>query len=180
MLAVVPVTLFAEEDLKQVAVRAEEWVRAAENRESAAITQQAQSETQLMAAQALRKKEFKNEKERIKNFKQAGDTERDAGNLQAKAAVNFDLAAANWLSAAKEYGKLNNVGDPQLMADKVKNATIMHKLALNNGTFSLQKTAQAYELAAEAYGAANANDPGWESWDREMAAVYRETLARRQ
>ena len=172
------------ENSRELLARAEEWQRAAENRETAAITQQAQAEEMILVAQELRKKEYGSEKERKKNWKMAGDKEREAGDCQGKAFANFDLAAGNWLNVANELEKVKTNKDLRGIEhkgfeDKGKNARLMNKLAKDNGTAALRKAADAFELAAEAYGASNVNDAGMEAMARERAATFREMLARR-
>lgn len=158
---------------KRTLEKAKEWEKAAQNRERAAITQQAQAEYLLEQAQELRKKEYLYETQRRKNLKKAGDAEKRAGDLEGVACVNFDRTAANWDRVAKEYKTLDD-------AKKQKNAEAFAKLARECALLACGKAADAYELAAEAYGKDNANEPHREAGASEGAAAWREKLAGRK
>lgn len=153
--------------------KAEEWERAALNREWAAITRQTQAEEQLKCAQAFRSKEYLYERERKSNLNMAGDAEKRAGDLEGSALGNFDAAARNWEKVAAEYKRLRDV-------EKEQNARTMAESAHKNALLACGRAADAYELAAESYSERNADQPNKAAAVSEKAAIFREKLAGRR
>ncbi|MFO7871510.1 MAG: hypothetical protein R6V03_08775 [Kiritimatiellia bacterium] len=147
-----------------------EWVRAAQNREWAADTCADEAETYLAYAEQLRKKEYLYEQERRSNMEKAGDAEKKAGSLLAKALRNYDRASVNWSRAEREYkttAKSGKAGEARSSAETNKKAA----------ADCCRKAAEAYEAAARAYGRENADKPEKAAGASEMAARYREMLA---
>jgi len=163
----------SDEVKKQALDRIMEWERAALNRELAATTQQLQAEEMLKEATALRFKEFLTLDERRANMKKAGDKEKSAGDRAGAACGNFDRAAANWNTVAREYEKLE---DKKNRTD----ALVMSRLARERAFSCGEIAASAYELAAEAYMENNANRPANAAAASERAASWREKLAGRR
>lgn len=162
----------SDEDLK-AAERAEQFEKAGQNRLWAASTQMSHAETLLASALDLRKKGFATEAERTWSLGRAGDSEQMAGGLVGMAIANLDRAVDNFGKAAAEYAKLKD-------EERRRNAEHKADLARRDVTAACVKAAEAYETAAEAYSAENANDPVKAGQVIEWAAGWRENLAGRR
>lgn len=150
--------------------RAEEWERAAENREVAAQAQQGESARMLDVAKGLIRKGCATEAERRKNLTQAAELCSAAGELASLAAANYEKASRNWLASAAELVRESS-GRPKRLADE------MADKARQNRRSSLQSAAEAHEMSADIYAPGNAELPIRSAQSSEKAASLRELIA---
>jgi len=173
-LLVVPVSRAADkEDDRRRLDKAEQWELAAQNRDWAASTQQAQAEDMLANARELMKKEYAGDAERTRNMNTAGDMQRMAGDLYGASVLNLDMAIANRQKAVEEYGKLRD-------EERQRSARSKGDVARKDAIQACLKAAEAYELAAESFAPENGNDAGRITAVVEKAASWRENLAGRK
>jgi len=168
-------SVWADDDAEKDRIRERiaEWEKAALNREIAAMTQLNQAEELLETGREHRAEEYLLDTEMKANFKKAGDSEKQAGDRAGAACANFDLAAKNWVTVAEQCAKVED-------ADSEKSAKAMAEAATEHAGRACAVAADAYELAADAYGADYADEPQKGAAASEKAATWREKMAGRK
>ena len=160
-------------DTEAVQERSEAWESGAENRCRAAETQEQQALELLAWAQSLRAREYQCAEEKKGYIGDAGVAEKKAGELAGKASENYEKAAANWIQACGEYRRIRET-------EKTRNVETLGEEARQSALKAVATAAEAYELAAEAFGPNGSNLPAEAAAASEKAAGWREKLAQQR
>jgi hypothetical protein len=164
------VTLWSHAQTNPRPEKADEWERAAQNREDAATAQLGESDRMLDLAKLLIRKGCATDVERRKNLIRAGEMCCGAGDMAALAAANYEKATWNWLASAAELFR-QSAEAPKRLTDA------MVDKARENCRASMQRAAEAYEMAADVYATGNAEQPVRSAQSSEKAASLREMIA---
>lgn len=149
--------------------KADEFAKAAQNYEAAAMARSETGEALLTIARELRKKEASDERERRSNLRTAGTYERQAGELFFAACKSFDKATGAWAKALANSGKTAGISKSEELAAAVK-------CSREAARDTCRRAAESYEYSAEAFSDI---DPGQMAISSEKAAEIREDLAAR-
>ena len=159
-------SLFAGSNQQQ----ASEWQDAALSRRDTAMALQKQAADLLEQAQTWRKKAFLSDAERRRNFDRAGDAEFKAGEIAEAVALNFTKEAENWRRAADAFSAIPDVENSDTAR---RNEAAAHQGAMD----SLKAASANFDLAAGAYGDANAGESSKASHARSKANAVSRRLA---
>jgi len=147
-----------------------QWERAAVNYEWAAMAQQDAAQSMLSEAKLLREAAYDTAKAQRKNLLYAAAKESRSGDLEVAAGSSYDHAADNWLKVSK---KSENKDDSSDVSSRN-----MAGFARQKATIAYQRSAELYELAAQAYY--DSGEPLKQASLSQKAARMREKLAMRQ
>ena len=152
--------------------KSQQWRLAAINREWAAVTQENQAWECVKESEQLKTAGYLNEADRVTKLMNSAAKLQQAGDLENKAARNFDAAVNNWKRVTTTQNKSSE------NADAVEARTHIDANT-ENALDASYRAVGRYELAAELYrslGPAGANQASALS---EKAAGCREALANR-
>ena len=144
--------------------------RAAVNYEWAARAQEKAAQKIIAEGETIRNAPYDTKTQYYKNIRRVGDLTSRAGDLEAAVGNSYDQAASIWLKISKRMGKKDgNSSDmpPEQMA----------QIARQSAIIAYQRSAELYELSAQAYY--EANDPLRQASLCQKAARMREKIAQR-
>lgn len=153
--------------------KAEEWERAAVNREWAAASQQGEADARVAEANDLIRSDVESDAERKKAFVHAANLLMQAGGLYGQACGSLDRAADNWRKAAAGY---HDAG----LLERERSAKERASTVEQHAVKICEQAAEAYEGAASAYDHDPVNQANRAAGAASNAAAWREKLATRR
>ena len=170
LVALLPAQARAEEAEVKAREKADEWRKAALNRELAALPRAADADKLRDVAQALRVKRTETAAEQRQNIEKAGDIMIQAGAMEQASAVSLEAAVANWHRSAAEYAK---AGDES----KRDRANANARSAAEQALVTLDRAAECFEAAAQDFSRPEVDRTDKAAVASDQAAMMREKLA---